>query len=225
MDTTPMPGTAPDPAVDPAVGTAPVSRRERKKQETRQALRREALRLFGERGFDATTIQDITDAADVAPRTFFLHFGSKEDVLLGDARDGVAAFEGMLRDRPDDEDVFAAVRETVIGLLALDNTPVEETRLQARLMIDAPSLMGRVYEHYVEFEEIIARAVADRYGLDADRDAYPRLLSTCAMTAVRVALVLWFERGEKESLADVVSELFAILGGGLATTEVRSRIG
>ena len=117
----------------------------------------------------------------------------------------------MLRDRPDDEDVFAAVRETVIGLLALDNTPVEETRLQARLMIDAPSLMGRVYEHYVEFEEIIARAVADRYGLDADRDAYPRLLSTCAMTAVRVALVLWYERGEKEPLADVVTELFAIL--------------
>jgi AcrR family transcriptional regulator len=200
---------------------APVSRRERKKQQTRQTLRREALRLFGERGFDATTIQDITDAADVAPRTFFLHFSSKEDVLLGDARDGVAAFEELLRSRPADEDVFTAVRETVIALLAADDTPIEETRLQARLMVDAPSLVGRVYEHYVEFEEIIARAVADRYGLDADRDAYPRLLSTCAMTAVRVALVLWHERGEKEPLADVVAELFAILGGGLATAEGR----
>jgi AcrR family transcriptional regulator len=221
MDTTPTPDTA----ADPAASASAVSRRERKKQQTRQALRREALRLFGERGFDATTIQDITEAADVAPRTFFLHFGSKEDVLLGDARDGVAAFEEMLRDRPDDEDVFTAVRETVIGLLALDDTPVEETRLQARLMIDAPSLMGRVYEHYVEFEEIIARAVADRFGLDAERDAYPRLLSTCAMTAVRVALVLWYQRGEKEPLADVVAELFTVLGDGLATAEVRSRRG
>jgi AcrR family transcriptional regulator len=221
MDTTPTPDTA----ADPAASASAVSRRERKKQLTRQALRREALRLFGERGFDATTIQDITEAADVAPRTFFLHFGSKEDVLLGDARDGVAAFEEMLRDRPDDEDVFTAVRETVIGLLALDDTPVQETRLQARLMIDAPSLMGRVYEHYVEFEEIIARAVADRFGLDAERDAYPRLLSTCAMTAVRVALVLWYQRGEKEPLADVVAELFTVLGDGLATAEVRSRRG
>ncbi len=221
MDTTPTPDTA----ADPAASASAVSRRERKKQQTRQALRREALRLFGERGFDATTIQDITEAADVAPRTFFLHFGSKEDVLLGDARDGVAAFEEMLRDRPDDEDVFTAVRETVIGLLVLDDTPVEETRLQARLMIDAPSLMGRVYEHYVEFEEIIARAVADRFGLDAERDAYPRLLSTCAMTAVRVALVLWYQRGEKEPLADVVAELFTVLGDGLATAEVRSRRG
>ena len=221
MDTTPTPDTA----ADPAASASAVSRRERKKQQTRQALRREALRLFGERGFDATTIHDITEAADVTPRTFFLHFGSKEDVLLGDARDGVAAFEEMLRDRPDDEDVFTAVRETVIGLLALDDTPVEETRLQARLMIDAPSLMGRVYEHYVEFEEIIARAVADRFGLDAERDAYPRLLSTCAMTAVRVALVLWYQRGEKEPLADVVAELFTVLGDGLATAEVRSRRG
>ena len=53
---------------------------------------------------------------------------------------------------------------------------------------------------------IIPRAVADRYDLDADRDAYPRLLSTCAMTAVRVAL-------------------FTLLGSGLATAEVRSRRG
>ena len=215
--------TSPDSATDPAAGTTLVSRRERKKQQTRQALRREALRLFGERGFDATTIQDITEAADVAPRTFFLHFGSKEDVLLGDARDGVAAFEEMLRDRPGDEDAFTAVRETVIGLMALDETPVEETRLQARLMIEAPSLVGRVYEHYVEFEEIIARAVADRYGLDVERDAYPRLLSTCAMTAVRVALVLWYDRGEKQPLAQVVAELFTILGNGLDTVEVRPR--
>ncbi len=210
--------TSPDSTTD-----TPISRRERKKQQTRQALRREALRLFGERGFDATTIQDITDAADVAPRTFFLHFGSKEDVLLGDARDGVAAFEEMLRERPADEDIFTAVRETVIGLLAADETPVEETRLQARLMIDDPSLVGRVFEHYVEFEAIIARAVADRYDLDAERDAYPRLLATCAMTAVRVALVLWYRRGEKQPLAEVVAELFMILGNGLDTAEVRPR--
>jgi hypothetical protein len=45
------------------------------------------------------------------------------------------------------------------------------------------------------------------------------------MTAVRVALVLWHERGEKEPLADVVAELFAILGGGLATPAGRPRHG
>ena len=196
-----------DSATGQATAAAPVSRRERKKQQTRQTLRREALRLFGERG------------------TFFLHFASKEDVLLGDARDRVAAFEETLRSRPAHEDGFTAVRASVVALLAADDTPVEQTRLQVRLMIDAPSLVGRVYEHYVEFEEIIARAVAERYDLDIDRDAYPRLLSACAMTAVRVAMVLWHERGEQESLADVAAELFTVLGSGLATAEVRSRHG
>jgi AcrR family transcriptional regulator len=196
------------------------SRRERKKQQTRQGLRREALRLFGERGFDATTVADITEAADVAPRTFFLHFATKEDVLLGDARVGVAAFADQLRARPPDQDAFAAVRDSVVALLAVEGTAVEETRLQARLMIETPGLVGRVHEHYVGFEDTIARAVAERYGLEAERDAYPRLLSTCAVAAVRVALVLWYERGAEQPLSEVASELFTILGSGLQTADL-----
>ena len=58
--------------------------RERKKRRTRQALQQAAVRLFLERGFEATTIADITAAADVAPRTFFSDHPTKEDVVLGD---------------------------------------------------------------------------------------------------------------------------------------------
>src|SRR5690349_13346270 len=97
-----------------AVAPAELSRRERKKLQTRQALRAAALRLFAERGFDATTIQDITEAADVSPRTFFLHFSSKEDVLVGDAREGVAAFEQALGARPDGEAPFTGVRTALL---------------------------------------------------------------------------------------------------------------
>src|SRR5918994_275367 len=58
--------------------------RERKKQRTRQALRQAAVRLFLERGFEATTIADIAAAAEVAPRTFFSYYPTKEDVVLGE---------------------------------------------------------------------------------------------------------------------------------------------
>jgi AcrR family transcriptional regulator len=58
-----------------------LSRRERKKRETRQSLMEAALRLFSERGYDATTVKDITDAADVAKGTFFNYFDTKEAIL------------------------------------------------------------------------------------------------------------------------------------------------
>jgi AcrR family transcriptional regulator len=218
-----MTASTTDPTLDPGVaptdlhdaGAPVISRRERKKLETRQALRREALRLFAERGFDATTIQDITEAADVAPRTFFLHFASKEDVLTGGTDDRGAEFEEALASRPRDEPGFVAVRETILTLLREDPTPDEEKRLQVRLMIASPGLFGRVFEHYVGIEEAVSRAVADRVALDVDRDAYPRLLATCAMNAVRVALVLWYERADGQPLDAVVAELFGVLGDGL----------
>jgi AcrR family transcriptional regulator len=214
--TDPAPPTAPGPPTAPDDAGAPeLSRRERKKRATRQAIESNALRLFTERGYDATTVQDITEAADVAPRTFFLHFASKEDVLLGDWRRDVAAFGAALQARPAEESVLDSVRETVRSQLLDPAVPEEEHRLRTRLLIDNPALLGRIFEHYAAIEDTISRNIARRAGLDPDTDGYPAFVSACAISAVRVGSTVWYRRGGSERLVDVVMGLFDTLATGL----------
>src|ERR1039458_5497120 len=72
----------PGPAAAPAAGL-----RERKQARTRASLREHALRLFGEQGYHATTVEQIAAAAEVSPSTFFRYFPTKEDLVLQDDMD------------------------------------------------------------------------------------------------------------------------------------------
>ncbi len=83
--------------------------RERSKARRRAAIIRAAYELFAERGYDATTVADIAEAAEVAPRTVAMYFPAKQDIALSRFTDGVASLSAALRDRQPGEtlhDVF-----------------------------------------------------------------------------------------------------------------------
>src|SRR5215468_1308232 len=82
--------------------------RERKRTRTRLAIQAEAIRLFAEKGYDNTTIEDIAYAAAISPRTFFRYFPSKEDVVLWDEYDPV--LDDLVAARPADESAALTVR-------------------------------------------------------------------------------------------------------------------
>ena len=89
--------------------------RERKKQQTREALARAGIELFVERGYDATTLAEIAEAAGVSTRTIFAYFPSKEDILfctMGTMREALAT---ALADRPAGTDALAALREFILS--------------------------------------------------------------------------------------------------------------
>ena len=86
----------------------PPGLRERKKIRTRQTIRREAFRLIEENGYAATTVEQIAEAAEVSPSTFFRYFPTKESVLLADDMDPVIL--NALDEQPSDLSPSQAVR-------------------------------------------------------------------------------------------------------------------
>src|SRR3954464_5075388 len=103
-------------AVGHSCAAPPSGRRERKKQATREALIDAAFKLFGEKGFEATTVEEIADAVDVSSRTFFRYFASKEDVALSFQEDQNEAGLAMLAARPREEPVVTALRRAVVEI-------------------------------------------------------------------------------------------------------------
>src|ERR1700744_4285253 len=116
--------------------------RERKKARTRASIREQALRLFREQGYQATTVEQIAAAAEGSPFTFFRYFPTKEDVVLQDDMD--ARMVEALSRQPPDLAPIAAVRAALSEAWA-SFTPTEwdEIRESGRLQVEVPEIRGR----------------------------------------------------------------------------------
>jgi AcrR family transcriptional regulator len=195
-------------------GEPPTNRRERKKQETRAALEQAALRLFAEKGYQQTTVDEIAEAADVAVRTFFRYFSSKQHILFGDvAHQRIAHLRAALAASPPDEPPLATVRG-VLDALDLDPDEQEQIILRLRLMERQPSLVSEYLLLNHELREVLTDFVAARTGL-APTDSYPLLVASAAVTSWDVALRAWSAGNAGDSLADLRRRAFAALTAGI----------
>jgi TetR/AcrR family transcriptional regulator, regulator of mycofactocin system len=202
-------------AAVPPTETATPGRRERKKLETRAALEAAALRLFAERGYEQTTIDDIAEAADVAVRTFFRYFQSKQHVLFGDvALDIAARLRAALRARPDTESPVEAVG-AALGAMELDDPEQQRQVLERlRLLERMPELGGTYHMLFQQLHEVIAEEVAERTG-SAAADLHPQLLAAAATGSLKAALTVFETTGGRRPLAELRDEAYGRLTAGL----------
>jgi AcrR family transcriptional regulator len=176
--------------------------RERKKQRTREALLRVAIELFTTRGYEQTTVDDIADAVGVSQRTFFRYFAGKEDAAL--ALDGmtVAHFVDAVRTRPPHETPLDALRQAVLqGWDTLHEVvesvvPVERFLGMYRVIESTPVLLAAHLRRSAESEEVLARVLAEREGLDAATDPRPMLLVAVFSGVMRMTERQWSAGGE-----------------------------
>ena len=183
-----------------AVTDRSVSLRERKKLKTREAIRRHAFRLFDENGYANTTVEQIADAAEVSPSTFFRYFPSKESVLLADDMDPVM-LEALER-QPRELSPMAAVRraaEETFAAMSQDQWEVERTR--QRLIFSIPEIKAATYDEYHRTIRIFTEALSRRLG--RDRDDFELRVFAGALTGAIMGVV----NEEPLSIADMFRAL------------------
>ncbi len=189
-------------------------RRAQHKAATREALHQAALRMFEERGYDATTVKDIAAAAAVTERTFFRYFPSKEDLVLGELSDLVRPLTEEIRRRPADEPPLRAVLNALLtvagargsGFAVLFSGP------PARF-VSAPTRPA--HPVLFDFEKGIAEALHARMDGVGPASLRASVLARAAVAAMRSALIahadLEGERPVPGAIAGLLGEAFDAL--------------
>jgi AcrR family transcriptional regulator len=194
--------------------------RDRKKSETRQALRDAAHRLFAEKGFSKTTIDDITEAADVSRRTFFRYYDSKDDLLSADVTDLMPVIIAALRARPADEPPLTAILSALRVLIGPDGPPWL-TQTLGRPLAGARARLSML-RLLAQWEEGIAEVLIERSGaaVPDDQDRLRAVVIACAATsALRASAQIYRERYpgfglDTSRLLPIIEQAFAVLDPG-----------
>ncbi|MFJ3303249.1 TetR/AcrR family transcriptional regulator [Streptomyces sp. NPDC086549] len=187
--------------------------RERKKIKTRETIRAATYALIKEQGFDATTIEQIADRAEVSPSTVFRYFPTKEDIVITDEYDPLMAEE--LRSRPADEPWMDSLRHVMgkaIGALMAEDP--ETVRIRAHLALQVPAVRSRIYESMSETGRMLRDAIGERFGLDPEGFEL-RVYAMSLIGGLMEVNMYWAENGCEGDLRALVDRALEVLENGL----------
>lgn len=183
--------------------------RERTRQAVRDQLMAVAWELFVQQGYDATTVDEIAEAAGMSQRSFFRYFGSKEDVVLVKFEAVGALLAAALVERPVTEDAWTALRRAFdVIVLATERDPRYGLAL-LRITGQSPTLRAGRLEQQIRWQELLTPLVAERLGAppaDADPDVRPAAVTAAALACLNIANVAWMDSDGTEPLDRLVDD-------------------
>jgi len=200
------------PAAAPAAGL-----RERKKARTRASLREHALRLFGEQGYHATTVEQIAAAAEVSPSTFFRYFPTKEDLVLQDDMD-TRMVEALER-QPPELAPLPAVRAAVTEVFgSYTEADLDLIQQNTALTMTVPEVRARALDEFARTIRVISVALANRTGRPAD-DLAIRTISGAIIGVIMSVTLPWdgwsADRQSIEETFGRIDQALVLLEAGL----------
>lgn len=182
--------------------------RERKKAKTRRAIQDAAVRLITEQGFDATTVDQIAEAAEVSQSTFFRYFPTKEDAVLMDDYDPL--FLAALAKSPEGTNPIRALRDamhSVSDVLDRDRVQIHQ---RTKLMLTTPALRARLADGTLQTERLIRDAVPKRPG-HSGHDADAEILLAAAMGALTLVMTRWTEGEPEDDIIAMIDHALALI--------------
>jgi AcrR family transcriptional regulator len=188
--------------------------RERKKARTRELIIERAMALFDERGFEQVTIADIAAAADIAPRTFFSYFPSKDAVVYHDFDDFYTAFRARVRGRPEGVSTLDVLRAFVAEVVQEMDPSDPAERCRRRVIDGSASLQQHDRELIRQFEQVLADGLAEDLGVERDSPR-ARVAAAAAAGALAELERVFDKRNPPADPMAAFDEVFAFVRGGL----------
>ncbi|MET9384931.1 TetR family transcriptional regulator [Streptomyces sp. NPDC002928] len=192
-----------------------LSLRERKKIKTREAIRTATYALIKEQGYDATTIDQIAERAEVSPSTVFRYFPTKEDIVLTDEYDPILL--ELLRARPADEPLPETMRYVIReGARVGIEEDMEVARLRTHLMVTVPAMRSRMMESMSVTGRMLCTAIGERTGRDPD-SLEVRVYAMSFLGGLMETSLYWAERGHKDDFEGLLDRTLDVLEHSIGT--------
>ena len=159
-----------------------------KRRATHRRIIEAGIRLFLERGYDATRLEDIAEAAEISRRTFFAYFRSKDEILRTWERDSWEEILGDVRGASPDESPLQVIRNAVSKRLSRHNT--EKLRAIAYVISSSETLRAAKHFSFAEREKLLFEVLCEVWR-QPERKLTLRLVAMSAVGALRVAVEKW----------------------------------
>ena len=157
---------------------------------SRERVAQVALALFAQRGFDATTVDDIATALGVGRRTIFRYFASKNDIVWGDFDLVLDRLRADLRAQDESLPVIEAVARAAVSSNRYADGELPELRQRMTLITTVPTLQAHSMLRYADWRAVVAAFVADRRG-EAETDLVPQTIAYAALGVSMAAFSAW----------------------------------
>jgi AcrR family transcriptional regulator len=188
------------------------SLRERKKAKTRAIIQQNALRLFREKGYTETTVEQIAEASEVSSSTFFRYFPTKESVVLDDDYDVMLVEE--FKKQPKELSPIQACRVAVKAVFSrLPEEEMQAIKERVELTLGVPELRVASFTHFTNTIEMISQIVAERVGCDFEDQAI--IVFSGSLVGAMMSVWMYVFKHPESDILEAIDDALALLESGL----------